>query len=94
MDWSYLTNPEKGINSLIRLAFIPLLLLIVLQLIVIILTHFSTLELLAFLVFLGLVSPLAYAIREGRLGQSRQGRSRRGAERTPLLPLNEEEEEE
>lgn len=92
MDWSYLTNPEKGLKSLIRLTLVPLILLVLLQLIVVILTQLSALELLGLLVFFALVSPAAYLIREGRLGRSPEA-PRRGAERTPLLPLDEEEEE-
>lgn len=94
MDWSYLADPEKGLKSLVKLALHPLVLLVVAQLIVVILARLSALELLGVLAFFALLSPIAYAIRESQLGRPHQGHARRGAERTPVLPTNGQEEEE
>ena len=89
MRFSDLINPERGPSALLRLALYPLVLLVVCQLVATILSQLRAVDLL--LLFLGLVfvSPFAYLIRESRRGRSRQG-SRRGTERTPLLPPNQE----
>ena len=89
MRFSDLFHPERGPSALLRLAFYPIVLLVVCQLVATILSQLRAVDLL--LLFLGLVfvGPFAYLIRESRRGRSRQ-RSRRGTERTPLLPPNQE----
>ena len=83
-------NPESGPAALLRLALYPLVLLVVCQLVATILSRLRAVDLL--LLFLGLVfvSPLAYLIRESRRGRPQRQGSRRGTERTPLLPPNQE----
>jgi hypothetical protein len=89
MRFNDLFNPERGPAFLVRLAFYPLVLLVVCQLVATILSRLRAVDLL--LMFLGivLVSPLAYLIRAARQGRPQRQASRRGAERTPLLPPNE-----
>ena len=90
MRLSNLIDPEKGPESLIKLALVPLVMLIAFHLVVCLLTQLTPArELLAF-VFLIAVSPLAYWIRERRRGRPRR-EARRGAERTPVLPHGHEE---
>ena len=90
MRFSDLFHPERGPSALLRLAFYPIVLLVVCQLVVTILSQLRAVDLL--LLFLGLVfvSPLAYLIREARQNRPQRQGGRRGAERTPLLPPNEE----
>ena len=81
-------NPE----NLVRFAVYPLVVLIVGGTCVALLRQLGTLDLLLmFLLFL-LASPLAYLIRNARRGQTQHHGARRGAERTPVLPQNHEEE--
>ena len=90
MRFSDLFHPERGPSALLRLAFYPIVLLAVCQLVATILSQLRAVDLL--LIFLGLVlvSPVAYLIREARRGRPQRPGSRRGAERTPLLPPNQE----
>ena len=90
MRLSDLINSERGPAALLRLTLYPLVLLVVCQLVATILSQLRAVDLL--LLFLGLVfvSPLAYLIRESRRGRPQRQASRRGAERTPLLPPNQE----
>ena len=92
MRFSDLINPERGPSALLRLALYPLVLLVVCQLVAAILSQLRAVDLL--LMFLGLVfvSPFAYLLREARRGRPQRQASRRGAERTPLLPPNQEDE--
>jgi len=91
MRFSDFSDPEKGPRALIRLAVYPLVVLIAFQALAVIFSRLGALDLL--LVFLCLVcaSPVAYLIREARRGRPQRERSRRGAERTPLLPPNEDD---
>jgi hypothetical protein len=52
--------------------------------------RFSDLRILFVLLFIVLVSPIAYLIRESRRGRPSRGAGRRGAERIPILPPNED----
>ena len=90
MRFSDFTDPERGTAALLRLALYPLVLLAICQLVATILSQLRAVDLL--LMFLGLVfvSPFAYLLREARRGRPQRQASRRGAERTPLLPPNEE----
>ena len=89
MRFSDLINPERGPASLLRLALYPLVLLVVCQLVATILSRLRAVDLLLLFLGLVLVSPVAYLVRESRGRPQRQG-SRRGTERTPLLPPNQE----
>ena len=81
-------NPE----NLVRLAVYSLIVLVAGEAVIELLRKLGTLNLLLmFLIFL-LASPLAYLIRNARHGQGQHHVARRGAERTPVLPQNHEEE--
>lgn len=86
-----LGNLEKAIGSLMQLAIYPLVLLVVMSVVGQLMNHLSLLELLGLLAALVLMSPVAYVIRQSSEGR-RPRPDRRGAERTPLLPPNEDEE--
>ena len=90
MRFSDLINPERGPAALLRLALYPLILLAICQLVATILSRLRAVDLLLIFVGLFCVSPLAYLIREARRGRPQRQGSRRGAERTPLLPPNQE----
>ena len=90
MRFGDLINPERGPAALVRLALYPLVLLVVCQLVATILSRLRAVDLLLLFLGLVLVSPVAYLIREARRGRPQRPGSRRGAERTPLLPPNQE----
>ena len=90
MRFGDLINPERGPAALLRLAFYPLVLLVVCQLVATILSQLRAVDLLLLFPGLVFVSPFAYLIRESRRGRPQRQGSRRGAERTPLLPPNQE----
>jgi hypothetical protein len=87
-----LIDPERGQEALVKFALYALILAVVSGLVVDLLSRLSGLD--TFLAFLFLISmsPLAYLIREARGHRPQRGGARRGAERTPLLPPNEDEE--
>ena len=80
---------EKGIDSLIKLAICPLLLLIVFSVITQAVSQLSFIKLFGLLAVLVLTSPIAYFILQSERPRS-EHRPRRGAERTPILPPTEE----
>lgn len=81
-------NPE----NLIRLAVYPLVVLVAGGAFLELLSQLGTLGFfLGFLLFLA-ASPLAYLIRNARGGRAQRHGARRGAERTPVLPHDHEEE--
>ena len=90
MRFSDLINPERGPSALLRLALYPLVLLVICQLVATILSQLRAVDLLLIFVGLFCVSPLAYLVRESRRGRPQGQASRRGVERTPLLPPNQE----
>ena len=92
MRFSDFINPEQGPSALLRLALYPLILLVIYQVVAMILGQLRAVDLL--LIFVGLfrVSPLAYLVREYRRGRPQRQASRRGVERAPLLPPNQEDE--
>ena len=90
MRLSDFLNPERGPAALLRLAFYPLVLLVVCQLVATILSQLRAVDLLLMFLGLAVVSPVAYLVRESRRGRPQLQASRRGAERTPLLPPNQE----
>ncbi len=91
MRFSDLIDPERGPAALLKLALYPLILLVVFSLALSLLTQLPPLAELALFVLVLLLSPLAYLIREAQQGRPRREGARRGAERTPLLPQNEED---
>ena len=92
MRFSDFTDPERGTAALLRLALYPLVLLAICQLVATILSQLRAVDLLLIFVGLFCVSPLAYLVREYRRGRPQRQASRRGVERTPLLPPNQEDE--
>jgi hypothetical protein len=91
MRFRDLFDPERGPATLVKLALYPLILLIVFQFVLCLLTHLRPEAMFGLLCIVVLVSPLAYLIRKRRRGRPREQGARRGAERTPLLPQNEED---
>jgi hypothetical protein len=86
-----LIDPERGPEALVKLATYPLIFLLVCSFILMLAAQLPPGAVLGALFLLLLASPLAYLIREARGHRRQQGGARRGgAERTPLLPPNEE----
>ena len=83
---------QRGPESMVRLAALPLVVLAIASLAGAILSQFTATHFFLALLFLALLSPVAYAVREHRLGRDRHARTRRGGERTPLVPTIREEE--
>ena len=94
MRFNDLLNPKTGPDALVHFALYPLFILVIGSLTVTILTQLTTGGLLLVVLFLMLMSPIAYVVREYRQVQSQTPRTRRGAERTPLPPPNGGDEEE
>ena len=91
MRFSDFIDPEKGPAALLRLALYPLIFIVACEALAMIASQLRAVDLLLMFLGLALVSPLAYLIREARQSRPHRQVSRRGAERTPLLPPNEEE---
>ena len=83
---------DRAINSLIKLALYPLILVIVFSLITSLLTQLPPGVVVGLFCLLLLLSPIAYVIREKLAGRPRRQGAPRGAERTPLIPPAQEEE--
>ena len=88
MRFGDLTNPNKVLAVLLKLAFLPLIIILILQFLVCVLTQLPLLTKVTLLLLLVLSSPLAYLIRRTRLGYPRREGTSRGAERMPGLPRN------
>jgi hypothetical protein len=84
-------DPQKGPEAILRLALYPLGFVVALQLIAEISSRMTAGDFLLLLLFLALVSPLAYCVREARRGRPHRLSTRRGAERTPWLPFDRED---
>ena len=84
-------NPEKLMAYLTKLGFAALALVVAGDLISEICKHLTFGGLMFSVIGLVLMSPIAYFILQSERPRSEQ-RPRRGAERTPLLPPNNEEE--
>ena len=91
MRFGDLIDPERGPAALVKLALYPLILLIVFQFVLCFLTQLPPAAEFALLCIVLLLSPLAYLIRKNRRGRPQRQGTRRGAERTPLLPQNQED---
>ena len=85
-----LLDPEPALSALMKLAVSLVLLFVLFQFVVCLLQQVSTAAGLAMLCIFFLLSPVAYLIRRIRQGRPQRPGPRRGAERTPLLPQNEE----
>lgn len=90
MRLSDLLDPERVISFLMKLALCLIMLSILLQFVVCLLRQISPAAEFGMLCMFLLLSPLAYFIRRWRQGGKRRPEGRRGAERTPMLPQNEE----
>ena len=90
MRFSDLFHPGKGPSAMIRLAILPLVFVIACDALCAFVRQLSGGDLLLLLLALALASPLAYLIRKARQRRPQRQGARRGAERTPLLPPNEE----
>ena len=91
MRFGDLIDLERGPAALVKLALYPLVLLVAFSLVLTLLTQLPPEAEFGLLLILLLLSPLAYVIRKNRRGHPQNQRTRRGAERTPLLPRNEED---
>lgn len=85
-----LLDPERVISFLMKLALCLITLSILLQFVACLLRQISPVAGFGILGIIFLFSPLAYFIRQWRRGGTRRPEGRRGAERTPVLPQNEE----
>jgi hypothetical protein len=83
---------ENGAAAILKLALYPLALIVVCQALTVLLCKISFTGMFVSFAFLLLLSPLAYFIRGARGHGRERGAGRRGAERTPVLPTNEERE--
>jgi len=81
---------ENGSAALLKLALYPLVLIVICQALFALLCRLSIAGMLVAFASLLLISPLAYFIREARGHGRERGGGRRGTERTPVLPTNEE----
>ncbi len=91
MRFDDLIDPGRGTTALVKLTLYPLILLVVFSLVLGVLAQLPPLAGLGLFVLVLLLSPLAYFIRKARQGRPERQGARRGAERTPLLPQEEEE---
>ncbi len=92
MRFGDLLDPERGPAALLKLALYPVILLVVFQFVLCFLTQLPPAAGFFLFCLLLLLSPLAYLIHRSRRGHPQRQGTRRGAERTPLLPPSEEDE--
>lgn len=88
MQLQDLFDLERGPAALVKYALYPLALIVICQVVIVLLDRLPAYGMLLALLFLIFTSPLAYVIRKARGHGHERGGSRRGAERTPLLPPN------
>ena len=84
---------NEAIDWLLKLAICPLIIVVVFGLVNALLTQLPPQALLGLLLLLLFLSPVAYFILESMEVRPRRNRPPRGAERTPLVPPDEEGEE-
>jgi hypothetical protein len=77
---------DKHMDSLVRLAALPLVLWAVFSLITNLIAELPPLAVLGLFCFMLVLSPIAYFVREELEGRPRRQGAPRGAERTPLVP--------
>jgi hypothetical protein len=85
-----LLDPERGPATLVKLALYPLIFVVACEVIIDLVSRLSAIDTFLVFLFLVMLSPLAYFIRQSRGHRPQRGGGRRGAERTPALPPNEE----
>jgi hypothetical protein len=85
-----LLDPERVASFLMKLALCLIMLPILLQFVVCLFRQISPAAAFGMFCIFLLLCPLAYFIRRWRQGGGRRPEGRRGAERTPMLPQNEE----
>jgi ABC-type polysaccharide/polyol phosphate export permease len=90
MRLSDLLDPERVISFLMKLALCLIMLSMLLQFVACLFRQISPAAEFGMLCVLFLLCPVAYFIRRWRQGGKPRHEGRRGAERTPLLPQNEE----
>jgi hypothetical protein len=90
MRFRDLFDPERALAILMKLAVSLVVLSVALQLIVCMVRQIPPETGVVMAVVFLLLSPLAYFIREKRRGVPQRSGAPRGAERTPLLPQDEE----
>jgi hypothetical protein len=86
-----LIDPERGPETLAKLALYSLILVLSFSLVLDIVAQLPPFGVLILFGLVLLASPAAYFIREAGRGYRTRERARQGAERTPLLPQNEED---
>ena len=91
MRFSDLIDPERGPATLVKLALYPLIFVVVFSLVLTLLSELPPLGVLALFGLMLLLSPAAYLVRQSRQRRPQRQGARRGTERTPLLPRNEED---
>ncbi len=87
-----LLDPERGPATLVKLAIYPLIFVVACEVVIGLVSRLSVIDTFLVFLFLIMLSPLAYLIRQTRGHGPQRGGGRRGGERTPLLPPNEEAE--
>jgi hypothetical protein len=90
MRFNDFIHPERGPAALLRFAVYPLVVVVAFAALAMVVSCLRDANTLFAFFALVLASPLAYFIREARQRRPERHMSRRGAERTPLLPPNEE----
>jgi len=90
MRFRDLFDPERALAFLMRLAICLIFLSVALQLAVCMVRQIPQAAVFVLLCVFLVLSLLAYLIRQRRRGVPQRSGARRGAERTPLLPQNEE----
>ena len=85
-----LFDPERGPATLVKLALYQFIFVVACRMVVELMSRLSSVDVLLGFLFLILLSPLAYLIRKARGHGLQRGGGRRGAERTPALPPNED----
>jgi hypothetical protein len=91
MRFGDLLDPERALTMFTKLAVGLVLLSIFMQLLVCLVRQISLMTALGIFCVFSLLSPVAHLVRRSRQG-GLQRHARRGAERTPLLPQQEEAE--
>ena len=85
-----LLDPERGPATLVKLALYPLIFVVACEVVIDLVSRLSAIDTFLVFLFLIMLSPLAYVAREARKHRPQRGGGRRGTERTPSLPPNEE----
>jgi hypothetical protein len=90
MRFRELLDPDRVLAASMKLAICLIVVSVFLQFVICLVKHISPAAEFVMLCIFFLLSPVAYLIRRWRLGGTQRSGARRGAERTPLLPQNED----